>query len=172
MLSRIVLVISLALVPLFYVLDSLLPTQYIFDPADLQAISQLALAQNQNWTEPEPLLRKITQELRAKYGDAIGDWSKEDWLFNNAGGAMVSLLVSLSVVWPKLHVAVSLKPSPKSKPNLFTLIISASSPFKLYPPTTFPPRPIIPHPASHPCPLTTHPHRARWSFCTPHSRNT
>jgi hypothetical protein len=76
------------LVPLIYFLDQNIHTQYVFEPAKLQEISQSAIAAHGNNTEA--LLRQITTDLKAEYGDAIHDWTKEDWFFNNAGGAMVS----------------------------------------------------------------------------------
>jgi hypothetical protein len=76
------------LVPVIYFLDQNLHTQYVFEPAKLQEISQSAIAVHGNNTEA--LLRQITTNLKAEYGDAIHDWTKQDWFFNNAGGAMVS----------------------------------------------------------------------------------
>ena len=74
--------------PLFYVADSWIPSQYVFDPKKLQEISKNAISIHGNNTAP--LLAQITRDLKAEYGDAInGDWTKEDWFFNNAGGAMV-----------------------------------------------------------------------------------
>jgi len=74
------------LLPVFYVLDGYIPTQYIFDPAKLQEISRSAISAHGNDTES--ILRQITRDLKLEYGDAVTDWSSEDWFFNNAGGAM------------------------------------------------------------------------------------
>lgn len=77
------------LLPVFYALDSYIPTRFIFVPSRLQEIAQHAISVHGNDTEP--LLRRVTQDLRTEYGaDAVSDWSKEDFFFNNAGGAMVS----------------------------------------------------------------------------------
>jgi len=77
------------LIPLFYILDQRIHTQYIFSPTKLQEISQNAIAVHGNNTES--LMRQITADLKAEYGNAIIDeWTKDDWFFNNAGGAMVS----------------------------------------------------------------------------------
>ena len=82
------------LIPIFYFLDKNIHTRYVFDPAKLQDISHTAIAQHGNDTEP--LMRQIHRDLRAEYGDAIiPDYSKEDWMWNNAGGAMVCLLFFL-----------------------------------------------------------------------------
>lgn len=79
--------------PLIYLLDQhFIPSQYIFEPVKLQDISKRAIAQYGNSTNPEPLLRQITRELREEYGDAVnGNWDRGDWFFNNAGGAMVCI---------------------------------------------------------------------------------
>jgi C-8 sterol isomerase len=83
--------------PVFYVLDGYLATQFIFDPVKLQQISRNAISIHGNDTEP--LLRQITQDLRTEYGDAVQDWTPDDWFFNNAGGAMGTMVI--------LHASVS-----------------------------------------------------------------
>ena len=88
MLSRLA-VISACLAPIFYILDGYAHTQYVFVPEKLQAISRDAIALHGNDTEP--LLREITRQLRLEYGGAVTEWSRDDWFFNNAGGAMVNL---------------------------------------------------------------------------------
>jgi C-8 sterol isomerase len=76
------------LLPVVYFLDKNIHTQYVFDHVKLQEISQAAIAKHGNDTEP--LMRQIHHDLRAEYGDAIvPSYSKEDWMWNNAGGAMV-----------------------------------------------------------------------------------
>jgi C-8 sterol isomerase len=77
--------------PLFYILDSYVYTQYVFDHKVLQQLSQKAIAAHGNNTEP--LLRQLTVDLKAEYGDAIADWTEQDWFFNNAGGAMGSMVI-------------------------------------------------------------------------------
>lgn len=91
MLSRLA-VISACLAPIFYILDGYAHTQYVFVPEKLQAISRDAIALHGNDTEP--LLREITRQLRLEYGGAVTEWSRDDWFFNNAGGAMVNLFLS------------------------------------------------------------------------------
>ena len=83
--------------PIVYVLDSNIHTQFIFDPVKLQQISQNAISIHGNATEP--LLRQITHDLQAEYGDAVQDWTADDWFFNNAGGAMGTMVI--------LHASVS-----------------------------------------------------------------
>lgn len=87
------LLLGALLLPIFYFLDQNLHKAYIFDPAKLQQISQNAIAIHGNDTLP--MMRQITADLKAEYGSAIVDWTKEDWFFNNAGGAMVSQSKSL-----------------------------------------------------------------------------
>jgi C-8 sterol isomerase len=81
----------------FTSLDAALPAAYIFSPTKLQEISQAAIAQHGNNTEL--LLRQITTDLRIVYGAAIQDWQPDDWFFNNAGGAMGSMVI--------LHASIS-----------------------------------------------------------------
>jgi C-8 sterol isomerase len=76
-----------SLIPLFYILTQNLHRNYVFDPAKLQEISRNAIGIHGNDTLP--LMRQITQDLKQEYGDAISDWTSDDWFFNNAGGAMV-----------------------------------------------------------------------------------
>ena len=77
----------MGLQPLLPVVNQTLQNQYVFDPAKLQEISQKAIAIHGNNTES--LMRRITWDLKEEYGDAISNWTREDWFFNNAGGAMV-----------------------------------------------------------------------------------
>lgn len=83
--------------PIVYLLDSNIHTQFIFDPVKLQQISQNAISIHGNATEP--LLHQITHDLQAEYGDAVQDWTADDWFFNNAGGAMGTMVI--------LHASVS-----------------------------------------------------------------
>lgn len=89
--------------PILYVLDSYyIPNQFIFSPTKLQQISQNAISihsSSSHSNTTEALLRRITQDLRAEYGEAVQDWSGDDWFFNNAGGAMGTMVI--------LHASVS-----------------------------------------------------------------
>ncbi|KAL6252699.1 C-8 sterol isomerase [Rhinocladiella similis] len=85
------LLLGALLLPIFYFLDQNLHKAYIFDPAKLQQISQNAIAIHGNDTLP--MMRQITADLKAEYGSAIVDWTKEDWFFNNAGGAMGTMVI-------------------------------------------------------------------------------
>jgi C-8 sterol isomerase len=87
--------------PILYLLDThFIRAQFIFDPVKLQQISQSAISMHGSGSNAtEPLLRQITQDLRAAYGDAVQDWTADDWFFNNAGGAMGTMVI--------LHASVS-----------------------------------------------------------------
>ncbi len=74
-----------------------LPRHYIFDPLELQEISKTAIENNKNDTLG--IFQEITSSLKSKYGTFINDYNEEDWVFNNAGGAMGSMIV--------LHCSVS-----------------------------------------------------------------
>lgn len=78
----------LAVLVLFYaVADRYVSNFFVFDPKRLQEISQSVIAKHGNDTTA--LLRDLTSELQSEYGGAVVDWTKGDWFFNNAGGAMV-----------------------------------------------------------------------------------
>lgn len=85
--------ILVVLAPLFYLLDSQLHTQFVFSPAKLQELSRQAISKHANETDPLPLFKTLTQSLRAEYGDAVQTWTADDWFFNNAGGAMGSMVI-------------------------------------------------------------------------------
>lgn len=92
MLFRLALIL-LALFPIFYLLDSQVHTQFVFSPVRLQEISQQAIAQHAGEHDPTSLFHTLTSLLRAEYGDAVIPWAPEDWFFNNAGGAMGSMVI-------------------------------------------------------------------------------
>lgn len=86
-------VVLAVLAPIFYFLDSHLHTQYVFSPEKLQELSKIAIAAHPNEADPTLLLRDLTKLLIAEYGDAVVDWTPQDWFFNNAGGAMGTMVI-------------------------------------------------------------------------------
>ena len=70
--------------------DTVLPGAYIFDPKVLQALAQEALAENEDPETPNVIFEALYKKLVDKYGDSIEEYSKDRWMFSNAGGAMVS----------------------------------------------------------------------------------
>lgn len=70
--------------------DTILPRSFIFDHKDLQALSQAAIAEHPEGT-PNEIFESLHEKLKEKYGDYINDYNYDDWMFNNAGGAMVCL---------------------------------------------------------------------------------
>ena len=77
-----------ALIPIFYTLDQYVHLGFVFDPVVLQQIAQKNIATHGNDTVA--MMRSITEDLKVEYGDAIHDWTEDDWFWNNAGGAMVT----------------------------------------------------------------------------------
>ncbi|EDO17361.1 hypothetical protein Kpol_1060p15 [Vanderwaltozyma polyspora DSM 70294] len=74
-----------------------LPTNYIFDPKTLNEICNTVLATH-NSSSPdfstEALLRDVRDGLAAHYGDEyINKYIEEEWVFNNAGGAMGQMII-------------------------------------------------------------------------------
>eukprot|EP00730_Choanoeca_flexa_P008366 TRINITY_DN12478_c4_g7_i1.p2 TRINITY_DN12478_c4_g7~~TRINITY_DN12478_c4_g7_i1.p2 ORF type:complete len:236 (+),score=60.72 TRINITY_DN12478_c4_g7_i1:1839-2546(+) len=65
-------------------------TDYVFDQKVLQTISKRAIAKHGNGSV-EALVSDVVSQLREEYGDHI--LAEPEWMFNNAGGAMGSMLV-------------------------------------------------------------------------------
>ncbi|KAI5852600.1 ERG2/sigma1 receptor-like protein [Morchella snyderi] len=79
----------------FKTLDAMISRFYIFDPAKLQELSQNSIAKyggpGGNTTL---LLEDLVEGLRTEYGDKhVNKLSKEEWFFNNAGGAMGAMII-------------------------------------------------------------------------------
>ena len=91
---------------LFYSLDSHLEKFYIFDPSELHELSKAAIAAHGNDTRS--VVKFIVDELRADAKLSPYISNEEEWIFNNAGGAMggmylihasASFPYSLPLVW-------------------------------------------------------------------------
>ncbi|KAG0125016.1 ERG2/sigma1 receptor-like protein [Tuber indicum] len=83
----------LALLPiLYYSIDTILPRFFIFDPVRLQQLSQASI---EKFPDNATLLMEDLQaSLLAEYGDKhINGLRKDAWFFNNAGGAMGSMII-------------------------------------------------------------------------------
>jgi C-8 sterol isomerase len=80
-----------ALSALFYALDSHLEKFYIFDPTQLHEISQAAIKAHGNDTAA--VLRFIVEDLSAKKELKAYVNLDEEWMFNNAGGAMGAMYI-------------------------------------------------------------------------------
>jgi hypothetical protein len=78
------------LTALFYYLDSHLNWFYIFNPADLHNLSQRAIAAHGNNTKE--VVGYIVGELSGKLPGGYVNL-EEEWIFNNAGGAMGAMYI-------------------------------------------------------------------------------
>lgn len=79
-----------------------LPQHYIFNPQTVNEICNGVLAQykDQPDYEVESLLTDVRDALAEHYGDKyINEYLNENWVFNNAGGAMGQMII--------LHASVS-----------------------------------------------------------------
>lgn len=80
-----------------------LPTNYMFDPKTLNQICNTVLTKHDTTAEDfstEVLLQDIRDALASHYGDEyINKYVREEWVFNNAGGAMGQMII--------LHASVS-----------------------------------------------------------------
>ena len=77
------------LTTLMYTLDSSLDKFYIFSPPELHALSREAIAQHGNDTAA--VVQHIVTALAAAHPDHVN--LDEEWVFNNAGGAMGAMYI-------------------------------------------------------------------------------
>lgn len=78
-----------ALASLMYMLDSHLENFYIFTPAELHSLSLAAIAQHGNDTTA--VVEHIVSSLAASHTAHVN--LDEEWVFNNAGGAMGAMYI-------------------------------------------------------------------------------
>ena len=76
--------VLVALTSIMYMLDPYTSNFYIFDPASLDTLSQAAIAAHGNDTRA--VVDHIVSHLSQTHGPHIN--LQEEWMFNNAGGAM------------------------------------------------------------------------------------
>ncbi|KAF2019935.1 C-8 sterol isomerase [Aaosphaeria arxii CBS 175.79] len=74
---------------LFYILDGHLEKFYVFEPSHLHDLSQRAIAAHGNDTAQ--IVRYIVDELNTKVPHHVN--LDEEWVFNNAGGAMGAMYI-------------------------------------------------------------------------------
>lgn len=86
-----VLFILTLLSALFVGLDQIKHQWYIFDPVVLQQIAQANIEKYAGKNDTKGMMENIALDLEAKYPGHIN--LKEEWVFNNAGGAMGSMWV-------------------------------------------------------------------------------
>lgn len=79
-----------------------LPKNYIFDPVTLNEICNKVISRHNTTDEVTavPLFTDLRDELAARYGEEyINKYVDEEWVFNNAGGAMGQMII--------LHASIS-----------------------------------------------------------------
>ena len=89
--SLVVLALS-SIYAIYCILETnLLESHYIFTPAKLHALSQASIQQHGNNTKA--LVANIVEQLRAD--DSVAPYISvdEEWMFNNAGGAMGAMYI-------------------------------------------------------------------------------
>lgn len=86
----IIAVVLALLTALYYFLDSHLESFYIFNPTELGDLTQRALAAHGNDTRSVVVF--IVDELSAKLPGGYINLD-EEWVFNNAGGAMGAMYI-------------------------------------------------------------------------------
>lgn len=89
--SFIILALS-SIYAIYAILDTrLLDNHYIFTPEKLHALSQASIQQHGNNTKA--LVANIVEQLRADESIAPYVSETEEWMFNNAGGAMGAMYI-------------------------------------------------------------------------------
>ncbi|ODV83989.1 hypothetical protein CANARDRAFT_236796 [[Candida] arabinofermentans NRRL YB-2248] len=96
-------ILPVILISIFSILNTLfytwLPKNYIFDKEELQKLSIEAINENPNGNITS-ILYDLQNKLSNKYGnDIINELNFNDWVFNNAGGAMGQMFI--------LHASIS-----------------------------------------------------------------
>lgn len=74
-------------------LTNIFPHHYTFHHAELQQIVQDALANLDIDASAETVMDSVYVKLKERYPKYIADVSKDDWVFNNAGNAMGSMVI-------------------------------------------------------------------------------
>lgn len=108
------------LTPAWYVLEQKLESFYIFEPAHLHDLSQRAIAAHGDDTRA--VVRYIVDELSAQVGTKSHVNLDEEWVFNNAGGAMGGMYVIHASVTEYLIIF-----GEPTTPRLFTVNIMFDS---------------------------------------------
>ncbi|CAB08601.1 C-8 sterol isomerase erg2 [Schizosaccharomyces pombe] len=76
---------------IYYIQKYHLRSFYQFDPAKLQELSKQSIALYANDTKA--LLYDLSDRLVAEYGDLITPVNQDEWVHNNAGGAMGTMFI-------------------------------------------------------------------------------
>lgn len=79
--------------------DTVLPHAYIFNHHDLQAMSKQVLADVGPQAAPNVIFEALHVKLKEKYGDYINEYNYDNWMFSNAGGAMVCCFFFFMLGW-------------------------------------------------------------------------
>lgn len=89
---------------IFYLMDYLfyswLPRNYIFDRYELQNMVKETIAEYEGIDDKFSMFKTLEEKITAKYGkEVVNPLNMDDWIFNNAGGAMGTMFI--------LHASIS-----------------------------------------------------------------
>ena len=103
------------LTPAWYFMEQRLESFYIFQPAQLHDLSKRAIAAHGNDTRS--VVRYIVDELSADVGVKSHINVDEEWMFNNAGGAMGAMYIIHASFTEYLIIFGKLTPPLPSSPD-------------------------------------------------------
>lgn len=74
-------------------LVEMMPRWYVFDPATLQRIVNDALISLEIAPPAQAVMDRVYEGLKKEYGPYITELRSDEWVFNNAGNAMGSMVI-------------------------------------------------------------------------------